>query len=80
MPHFVSTPHPVSYRGTLKNNRYHFNGIDYSLPRHGFARDTNFELINKQRIGYIFTQASSDSLIILLILSYKYNIHLTKTT
>jgi galactose mutarotase-like enzyme len=35
------------YSGDFKNNRYHFNGIDYSLPRHGFARDTNFELINK---------------------------------
>jgi galactose mutarotase-like enzyme len=51
--------------GTLKNNRYHFNGIDYSLPRHGFARDTNFELINKTENSATFSlQASSDSLII----------------
>ncbi|TXI33858.1 MAG: aldose 1-epimerase family protein [Niabella sp.] len=30
--------------GTLKNNSYFFNEQEYHLPRHGFARDREFEL------------------------------------
>ncbi len=28
--------------GTLKNNTYCYNGKEYQLPRHGFARDKQF--------------------------------------
>lgn len=30
--------------GTLKNNTYYFEGKAYTLPRHGFARDREFEV------------------------------------
>jgi galactose mutarotase-like enzyme len=51
--------------GTLKNNTYHYNGIDYSLPRHGFARDNNFERINKTANSATFSlQASENSLLV----------------
>ncbi|BDQ12291.1 aldose 1-epimerase family protein [Sediminibacterium sp. TEGAF015] len=30
--------------GTLKNNSFHHNGNNYSLNRHGFARDMDFKL------------------------------------
>ena len=31
--------------GTLKNNSYNYNGKEYQLSRHGFARDMKFELL-----------------------------------
>ncbi len=31
--------------GGLKNGRYVFNGKEYQLPRHGFARDMDFDLL-----------------------------------
>lgn len=33
--------------GTLKNNSYTYEGKEYQLSRHGFARDMEFTLINK---------------------------------
>jgi galactose mutarotase-like enzyme len=49
--------------GTLKNNTYHYNGTDYNLNRHGFARDTTFKLINKTENSALFSlESSSDSL------------------
>ena len=33
--------------GTLKNNTYYFNDKEYQLPRHGFARDRQFELCHQ---------------------------------
>lgn len=30
--------------GRLKNNNYIFNGVNYSIPQHGFARDVEFIL------------------------------------
>jgi galactose mutarotase-like enzyme len=34
--------------GTLKNNSYNHNNKEYQLPRHGFARDMEFELVEKK--------------------------------
>jgi galactose mutarotase-like enzyme len=33
--------------GTLKNNTYNHNNKEYQLTRHGFARDMEFELVEK---------------------------------
>ena len=33
--------------GKVKNNTYQVDGREYSLPQHGFARDKDFELIEK---------------------------------
>lgn len=33
--------------GKLKNNTYWYEGKEYSLPQHGFARDLEFELIHQ---------------------------------
>ena len=33
--------------GTLKNNSYNHNNKEYQLTRHGFARDMEFELVEK---------------------------------
>lgn len=46
--------------GTLKNNRYIFEGKTYELPRHGFARDKNFEVAEQKEEAAIFSLASDD--------------------
>jgi galactose mutarotase-like enzyme len=45
--------------GTLKNNSYCYNNNTYNLPRHGFARDLNFELIDKSENSVAFSLSSS---------------------
>lgn len=49
--------------GTLKSNTYKVNNFDYQLPRHGFARDMNFELIDKKGDSVTFSiQSSAETL------------------
>ena len=45
--------------GTLKNNSYRYNGIEYNLPRHGFAREMEFNLIEKTEKSVTFSFISS---------------------
>lgn len=49
--------------GTLKNNTYQYNGAEYQLSRHGFARDMVFELIEKHENSATFTIKSSEETI-----------------
>ena len=46
-PEFWGKHSPILFPivGTLKNNEYYYNNTKYSLNRHGFARDMDFELI-----------------------------------
>ena len=46
--------------GTLKKNSFHYNGIEYHLSRHGFARDMEFELIKATENSAVFTIQSSE--------------------
>lgn len=41
--------------GTLKNNTYRFNGQNYTLPRHGFARDCEFKMLRQEQDKVIFS-------------------------
>jgi len=45
-PAFWAKRSPVLFPivGNLKNNMYYFQGKSYQLPRHGFARDMEFQL------------------------------------
>jgi galactose mutarotase-like enzyme len=45
--------------GTLKNNSYKYNDIQYQLSRHGFAREMEFELIDKNENSATFSLVSS---------------------
>ena len=45
--------------GTLKNNSYQHKGLNYNLPRHGFARDTTFEVLHKTENSVTFSLQSS---------------------
>jgi galactose mutarotase-like enzyme len=46
--------------GTLKNNCFHYKESEYHLSRHGFARDVEFELIEKSENSATFSLTSSE--------------------
>ncbi len=46
--------------GGLKNTVYEYHGKQYSLPRHGFARDHNFVLEAQTDTQLIFSLSSTD--------------------
>jgi galactose mutarotase-like enzyme len=46
--------------GTLKNNCFHYKESEYHLSRHGFARDMEFELIEKSENSAKFSLTSSE--------------------
>jgi galactose mutarotase-like enzyme len=46
--------------GTLKNNSFHYKESEYHLSRHGFARDMDFELIEKLKNSATFSLTSSE--------------------
>ncbi len=48
-PTFWGKKSPVLFPivGTLKENSYYFEGKKYQLPRHGFARERKFEVLEK---------------------------------
>ncbi len=41
--------------GGLKNDRYIFDGKEYSLPRHGFAREREFTVVSKTENSVTFS-------------------------
>ena len=47
-PEFWGKHSPILFPivGTLKDNSFYYNGMEYHLSRHGFARDMEFELID----------------------------------
>jgi len=61
-PAFWAKSSPVLFPvvGQLKGNTYHYNGKSYTLPRHGFAREMNFELETPGADHAIFRLADSD--------------------
>lgn len=60
-PDFWGKHSPVLFPivGTLKNNTYKIKDKEYNLSRHGFARDMEFELIDKTENKAVFSLKSS---------------------
>jgi galactose mutarotase-like enzyme len=60
-PDFWGKHSPVLFPivGTLKNNSYQYNNVEYHLSRHGFAREMEFELIDKKENSATFSLVSS---------------------
>jgi galactose mutarotase-like enzyme len=60
-PDFWGKHSPILFPivGTLKNNTYTINEKEYQLPRHGFARDMEFELLEKTENSATFSLQSS---------------------
>ncbi|MFV5693582.1 aldose 1-epimerase family protein [Flavobacterium sp. LT1R49] len=61
-PDFWGKHSPILFPivGTLKNNSYQYNDTEYHLSRHGFARDMEFELIDKKENTATFSIQSSE--------------------
>jgi galactose mutarotase-like enzyme len=61
-PEFWGKHSPILFPivGTLKNNTFSYNHKEYKLSRHGFARDMEFELIEKQNNKATFSLKSSE--------------------
>jgi galactose mutarotase-like enzyme len=47
--------------GTLKNNTYTFENKEYQLSRHGFAREMEFDLIDKKENSATFSLVSNSN-------------------
>ncbi|CAM3046518.1 aldose 1-epimerase family protein [Flavobacterium frigoris] len=63
-PDFWGKHSPILFPivGTLKNNSYQYDGKEYCLSGHGFARDMVFELIDKKDNSATFSIQSSDNI------------------
>jgi galactose mutarotase-like enzyme len=65
-PNFWGKHSPILFPivGTLKNNTFYHNNTKYTLTRHGFARDMDFELIEKTEDSATFSiQSNSETLL-----------------
>ena len=60
-PDFWGKHSPILFPivGTLKNNSYQYNNTEYHLSRHGFARDMEFQIIDKNENSATFSIKSS---------------------
>ncbi|MCP2025641.1 galactose mutarotase-like enzyme [Flavobacterium sp. HSC-32F16] len=60
-PDFWGKHSPILFPivGTLKNNTYTIDQKEYQLPRHGFARDMEFTLIEKTGNSAVFSLESN---------------------
>ncbi len=64
-PAFWGKHSPVLFPivGTLKNNTFYHNDTEYTLSRHGFARDMEFQLVEKTESSATFSlQSNSETL------------------
>ncbi|MES2851835.1 MAG: aldose 1-epimerase family protein [Bacteroidota bacterium] len=78
-PDFWGKHSPILFPivGTLKNNSFHHNGMEYHLSRHGFARDMEFELIDATENSATFSIQSSDET--LKVYPFEFELHLIYT-
>ncbi len=54
-----TSPVLFPFVGSLKNKKYRWNGIEYPMGQHGFARDMEFELLNQDNDSISFILKSS---------------------
>ena len=63
--------------GGLKDNSYHYNGKTYQLPRHGFARDMEFEVTEQREDFIVFTLKSNEATFAKYPYEFKFSLHYT---
>lgn len=63
--------------GRLKNDSYTLNGKEYKLPRHGFARDYEFEVIEKSENEVIFSFSENKETLVLFPFEFELQIKYT---
>lgn len=61
-PEFWNKQSPILFPtiGSLKNDTYFFEGEEYHLPRHGFARENEFDVIEQKDDKIIFSLKSDE--------------------
>lgn len=62
-PEFWGKHSPVLFPivGTLKDNKYTYNGTAYTLSRHGFARDNVFTVKEQREDSVVFSLTANDA-------------------
>ena len=63
-PSYWAKKSPVLFPivGGLQNNTYRYKGKEYQLSRHGFARENDFELIDKTDSSILFSLKSTEKI------------------
>lgn len=54
-------PHLFPIVGALPNNTIHFDGVPYSMNRHGFARNSEFSVVEQSEDRIVFELLESES-------------------
>ena len=60
--------------GGLKNSSYEYNGTTYQLPRHGFARDMEFEVTAEEKDSIVFTLKSNEETLAKYPFEFKFSL------
>ncbi|HRH47560.1 MAG TPA: aldose 1-epimerase family protein [Panacibacter sp.] len=60
--------------GGLKNNSYEYKNKTYYLPRHGFARDMEFEVTEQQEDFIVFTLKSNEETLAKFPFDFKFSL------
>ena len=78
-PKFWGKSSPVLFPivGSLKGNMYRFDGKEYTLPRHGFARDRDFMVEKSEESSIIFLLTHDENT--LKIYPFKFEFRLVYT-
>lgn len=63
--------------GALKDNRYTFNEKNYSLPRHGFARDYLFEVEKQEADSLTFLLKSTEETLAVFPFEFEFRLRYT---
>ncbi|WP_448634802.1 aldose epimerase family protein [Pedobacter panaciterrae] len=61
--------------GAIKNNTYLFEGKEYTLPRHGFARDNQFEAEQISNTEVVFTLIQNEETLKVYPFDFKLKLH-----
>jgi len=61
-PRFWARSAPILFPivGKMRQNQYTHNGLSYSMPQHGFARDSEFNIVNQDKSSATLELESSD--------------------
>jgi galactose mutarotase-like enzyme len=78
-PEFWGKHSPILFPivGTLKDNSFQYNGIEYYLSRHGFAREMLFELIHATENSATFSIQTSEET--LKVYPFEFELHMIYT-
>lgn len=78
-PAFWGKRSPVLFPivGTLKDNSFRYNGKSYSLNRHGFAREMDFDMIEQSEGKLVFALSDNDETKKLFPFSFRFQVEYT---